>query len=153
MEASPSLPAFTVLPHRTLASLCLCGPGIPCPLSSLCAPEPLPNPHPLPCSKTLQITYLRGPDRGNPALIHSSASKEMSQFDANVLLTSPSPAYHPLEEGKDKPGLPASPAPLFRPTVFISMVTSELPAIVFLFTLVMEFPSKKWLGGNQNRQI
>jgi hypothetical protein len=64
----------------------------------------------------------------------------MPQFDTKVPLTLSSPACHPLEEGKDKPGLPVSAAPLFKTTVLISMVTAELLATGFLFPLVMEFP-------------
>lgn len=137
--ASPSLPASTTLPRRTLAFLCLCRPGIPCPLSSLCSPDPGPHPHPLPCSRRnnnkLERTRWRQPCSNS-----LSASKEIPQFDTKVPSTSSSPARHPLEEGKDKAGYPASAAPLFRTTVFISMVTSELPATAFLCTLVMEFP-------------
>lgn len=48
-------------------------------------------------------------------------------------------ADHPLVEERDRQGLLTGTAPLFRPTVFISMVTSELQSAGFLFTTVMEF--------------
>lgn len=54
------------------------------------------------------------------------------------LLYPPNQADHPLEE-RDRQGLLAGTAPLFRPTVFISTVTSELPSAGFLFTTVMGF--------------
>lgn len=55
------------------------------------------------------------------------------------LLYPPNQADHPLVE-RDRQGLLAGTAPLFRPTVFISMVTSEPPPSAgFLFTTVMGF--------------
>lgn len=48
-------------------------------------------------------------------------------------------ADHPLIEERDRQGLLTGTAPLFRPTVFISMVTSELQSTGFLFSTVMRF--------------
>lgn len=126
----------------TLASLCLCGPGMPF-LSPPCVPL---NPYPTPIlflTPGASNNKLERTGERQPCSNSLSPSKEMPQLDTKVPFMSSSPTCHPLEEGKDKPGPPASAAPLFRTAVFISMVTSELPATGFLITLVMEFPCSR----------